>query len=110
MWDHARATAVAGGAFSLALTAGLVVATTSTAGAHDDPGHLAATPPMGWNSWNAFHKDIDEQLIRDTADKLVESGMRDAGYQFLVVDGGWRAATRDAPARCRPIPSGSPAE
>ena len=49
---------------------------------------LALTPPMGWNSWNAFEQKIDEKLIRDTADAMVTSGMRDAGYNYLVLDDG----------------------
>ena len=56
---------------------------------------LAATPPMGWNSWNRFHCDIDEELVRETADALVESGMRDAGYAYLNLDDCWQAS-RDA--------------
>jgi len=45
------------------------------------PNGLALTPPMGWNSWNHFQCDINERVIRDTADAMVASGMRDAGYQ-----------------------------
>jgi alpha-galactosidase len=56
---------------------------------------LAATPPMGWNSWNRFACDIDEALIRQTADELVNSGMRDAGYVYLNLDDCWQTA-RDA--------------
>jgi len=56
---------------------------------------LARTPPMGWNSWNAFKGDIDEQKIREIADAMVESGMRDAGYAYLVLDDGWMADKRD---------------
>ena len=40
---------------------------------------LARTPPMGWNSWNHFHCNVSAQLIRETADAMVASGMRDAG-------------------------------
>jgi alpha-galactosidase len=57
---------------------------------------LAPTPPMGWNSWNKFHCDIDERLIRETADAMVTSGMRDAGYVYLNIDDCWEAPTRDA--------------
>jgi hypothetical protein len=57
---------------------------------------LAPLPPMGWNSWNIFHGDIDEEKIRDIADKLVETGMRDAGYTYLVLDDGWMADKRDS--------------
>lgn len=57
---------------------------------------LALSPPMGWNSWNRFHCDIDENLIRETADALVSSGMRDAGYVYLNIDDCWQADERDA--------------
>jgi alpha-galactosidase len=56
---------------------------------------LALTPPMGWNSWNAFHLQISDALIRAQADALVKSGMKDAGYQYIVIDGGWEG-THDA--------------
>ncbi len=46
---------------------------------------LAMTPPMGWNSWNAFEKDIDQEKIKAIADAMVTSGMRDAGYTYLVL-------------------------
>ena len=51
---------------------------------------LALTPPMGWNSWNTFGEDINEQLIIDTIDALVSSGMRDAGYLYVGLDDGWQ--------------------
>lgn len=51
---------------------------------------LARTPPMGWNSWNCFHQDISDELIREIADAMVESGMRDAGYLYLNIDDGWQ--------------------
>ena len=57
--------------------------------------YLAPTPPMGWNSWNFFAKDIDEAKIKAIADAMVYSGMRDAGYQYLVLDDAWMAAERD---------------
>jgi len=57
---------------------------------------LALTPPMGWNSWNFFQANISEQIIRDIADAMVESGMRDAGYEYLVLDDGWMAKERDS--------------
>jgi alpha-galactosidase len=58
-------------------------------------GALALTPPMGWNSWNHFGCDVSEQLIKQTADAMVASGMRDAGYQYVVIDDCWQVA-RDA--------------
>jgi alpha-galactosidase len=50
---------------------------------------------MGWNSWNTFEVNISEDLIREIADILVSSGMKDAGYTYLVIDDGWEAKTRD---------------
>ncbi len=51
---------------------------------------LALTPPMGWNSWNKFGCKVNEQVIRETADAMVSSGMRDAGYQYIVIDDCWQ--------------------
>jgi alpha-galactosidase len=53
---------------------------------------LALTPPMGWNSWNGFHCNVTEALIRETADAMVTSGMRDAGYQYVNIDDCWHGA------------------
>ena len=58
-------------------------------------GSLAATPPMGWNSWNKFACNVSEDLIRQTADAMVASGMKDAGYQYVVIDDCWQVE-RDA--------------
>ena len=63
------------------------------------PARLAMTPPMGWNSWNAFEKDIDEKKIRAIADAMVRSGMREAGYVYLVLDDAWLAKDRDQNGR-----------
>ena len=51
---------------------------------------LALTPPMGWNSWNKFGCRIDEKKVRAVADAMVSSGMRDAGYQYVVIDECWQ--------------------
>jgi alpha-galactosidase len=51
---------------------------------------LARTPPMGWNSWNKFACNVSEDLIKQATDALVSSGMRDAGYQYVVVDDCWQ--------------------
>ena len=56
---------------------------------------LARTPPMGWNSWNHFACDVSEQLIEQEADAIASSGMRDAGYRYVVIDDCWQTA-RDA--------------
>ncbi len=50
---------------------------------------LALTPPMGWNSWNTFQTKINEKLVMDIADEMVSSGMKDAGYNYIVLDDGW---------------------
>lgn len=50
-----------------------------------DPGHLAPVPPMGWASWNHYFCDYNEQTIREQADALVSTGMREAGYQYVVI-------------------------
>jgi alpha-galactosidase len=51
---------------------------------------LARTPPMGWNSWNKFGCDVSEALIKETADAMVASGMKDAGYEYVVIDDCWQ--------------------
>ena len=56
---------------------------------------LAKTPPMGWNSWNLFAGKIDDKTVREMADAMVTSGMRDAGYIYLNIDDTWEGV-RDA--------------
>jgi alpha-galactosidase len=76
----------------------------------DTDSGLAMTPPMGWNSWNAFEADIDEKKIQAIADAMVSSGMRDAGYTYLVLDDAWMAKKRDKDGRlvaeAKKFPSG----
>ena len=50
---------------------------------------LAKTPPMGWNSWNKFGTKVSDQLLRQMADTIVSTGMRDAGYVYVNIDDGW---------------------
>ncbi|MFI5913053.1 glycoside hydrolase family 27 protein [Dactylosporangium sp. NPDC051541] len=69
---------------------------------------LALTPPMGWNDYNAFGLEVTEDLIRRTADRMVSSGLRDAGYVYVNVDDGWMAATRDASGDLRADPDRFP--
>lgn len=52
--------------------------------------NLAMTPPMGWNSWNKFACNVSAKLLMETADAMVASGMRDAGYEYIVVDDCWQ--------------------
>jgi alpha-galactosidase len=56
---------------------------------------LAETPPLGWNSWNTFATDINEELVKGIADKFIELGLKDAGYEYIVLDDGWMAKERD---------------
>src|SRR5580693_2555576 len=55
----------------------------------------AATPPMGWNSWNFFAGKVSDKDIRAAADNLVATGMKDAGYIYVNIDDTWEAE-RDA--------------
>ena len=68
---------------------------------------LALTPPMGWNSWNKFGCDVDEQLIRETADAMVATGMKASGYQYIVIDDCWHGE-RDSLGFIRPDPKRFP--
>jgi alpha-galactosidase len=52
--------------------------------------NLALTPPMGWNSWNKFGCNVSDEMIRGMADAMVKSGMKDAGYQYVVIDDCWQ--------------------
>jgi alpha-galactosidase len=68
----------------------------------------ARTPPMGWNSWNTFACNINETLIRQMADAIVSSGMRDLGYQYVVVDDCWFNPNRDSAGNLQGDPSRFP--
>lgn len=59
------------------------------------PADLAKTPPMGWNSWNHFAEKVTDADVRATADLLVSTGMRDAGYIYVNIDDTWQG-DRDA--------------
>ena len=56
---------------------------------------LAKRPPMGFNTWNTFGTHISDKVIRETADAMVELGLRDAGYEYLVIDDCWSKRDRD---------------
>jgi len=56
---------------------------------------IAPAPPMGWNSWNCFRTNINEENIKSIADAMVSTGMKDAGYQYIVIDDGWMTNNRD---------------
>jgi alpha-galactosidase len=106
-----RALTAAATTLGLALAASipLVVTVTSPAqaAATPQPGPLTA-PVMGWNSWNRFGCNIDENLIKATADAMVSTGLRDSGYTYVDIDDCWMASTRDAQGRLRPDPTRFP--
>jgi len=56
----------------------------------------APTPPMGWNSWNAYHCDVTEDLVKAAADAMVDSGMAEVGYEYINIDDCWMQVDRDA--------------
>lgn len=82
------------------LAVGLLLLVTTSCKENKDRGNeydgLAKTPPMGWNSWNKFKENINDQLIREIADAMVSSGMRDAGYEYINIDDFWEAENRDS--------------
>ena len=53
---------------------------------------LAQTPPMGWNSWNKFACHVSEDLIQSVADAIATNGMKEAGYQYVVIDDCWQVS------------------
>ncbi len=56
---------------------------------------IVNTPPMGWNSWNTFAHNINEELVMQMADFIVEQGYKDAGYEYVVIDDCWSQKERD---------------
>jgi alpha-galactosidase len=69
---------------------------------------LATTPPMGWNDWNSFGCNVNAQLVEQTADIMVNSGMRDAGYQYVNIDDCWMASARSSSGHLVPDPAKFP--
>lgn len=78
----------------LLLSVGLLTSCSSeTQTTSNDPVvSLAPTPPMGWNSWNAFALNINSQIVMSVADSMVSKGLVDAGYEYIVIDDGWQIA------------------
>ncbi len=62
---------------------------------------LAQTPPMGWNSWNKFEHNVNAQVVKEIADAMVSSGMKDAGYVYVNIDDTWEGQ-RDAQGVLQP--------
>jgi alpha-galactosidase len=68
---------------------------------------LAMTPPMGWNSWNPFGKNVSEKVIRETADAMAGSGLKDVGFTYIVIDDIWHGG-RDSNGMLYPDPNRFP--
>src|SRR3954454_13019137 len=64
--------------------------------------NLALTPPMGWNDWNAYGCNVSETLVKQTADKMVSSGLAAAGYQYVNIDDCWMQHSRDGSGNLQP--------
>ncbi|GAA1858000.1 glycoside hydrolase family 27 protein [Actinomadura bangladeshensis] len=71
-------------------------ATTSPGASRALGNGLASTPPMGWNDWNAYGCNVNEQLVRRTALAMHDNGMQAAGYQYVNIDDCWMTRNRDA--------------
>ena len=56
---------------------------------------IAQRPPMGFNTWNTFGENINEQLVKEIADCFVDRGLLDAGYEYIVIDDCWSEKERD---------------
>ena len=65
---------------------------------------LALTPPMGWNSWNGFGKKVSETIIKEIADSIVSTGLRDAGFEYIVIDDYWQGGRDPDTGRLFPDP------
>ncbi len=93
-------------AMTLAVASAAVLSHPTTAGALDNG--VSRTPPMGWNTWNTFGCNISETLIRQMADVIVANGMRDLGYQYVVVDDCWFNPNRDSAGNLQGDPTRFP--
>lgn len=69
---------------------------------------LLTTPPLGWNSWNTFGEAINEKVVMESADLMVSTGLKDAGYTYIVIDDCWLLHERDAEGRMVPDPEKFP--
>lgn len=92
----------------LASIIALALAATLGASAQSTPrNQLAPTPPMGWMTWNLFQGNISDELIRQTADAMVEEGFADAGYKYIFIDDLWQGG-RDSQNNIIPDPKKFP--
>ena len=91
---------------SLFLSAALLLSSLFTT-AQTPRNQLTPKPPMGWMTWNLFQGNINELLIRETADAMVEGGFRDAGYEYIFIDDLWQGG-RDRQNNIIPDPEKFP--
>ena len=88
----------------------LIVCFSGTMPAYGLDNGVARTPPMGWNSWNKFAcKGLNETVVRQTADQMASNGMKDVGYQYVVIDDCWqtgRDSTGNISVDAEKFPSG----
>ncbi len=68
----------------------------------------AALPPMGWNSWNAFNSDVDEEKVMASAQLIVDKGLREAGYRYINIDDGWWLRRRQPDGGWSSVPTNFP--
>lgn len=69
---------------------------------------LAKTPQMGWNSWNFFACNINETVIKETADALISTGLAELGYVYVNIDDCWSSTKRDSKGQLIPDPKTFP--
>ncbi|MBO0863505.1 MAG: glycoside hydrolase family 27 protein [Mycobacterium sp.] len=97
-----------GAVAAAALVAGGLSVVVAAAPAQALDNGLARTPPMGFNDWNAVGCNVNEQLIKNTADLFVSTGLKAAGYQYVNIDDCWMTHSRDANGRLVPDPGKFP--
>ena len=67
---------------------------------------IAPMPPMGWNTWNTFGwKDVSDEVVCSSADVFVKEGLREAGYEYVVIDDCWHLKERAKDGRMQPDPT-----
>jgi len=86
---------VVSGIVSIALASVAAVFVTAKSGTPDSPPVLAATPPMGWNSWDSFGESVSEANVRANAQWMAEH-LKNSGWQYVVVDMGWYVTNHSA--------------
>ncbi len=69
---------------------------------------IITRPPMGWNSWNTFGENINEKVVMETADFIVESGLKDCGYEYVIIDDCWSLRERNEKGEIVPDPEKFP--